>query len=283
MLLIILLILVTIAISGTAAFFSVYGLAHIFTTAFIPSIIMGASLEAGKLVIASFLYQFWNKIGVWFKGAIFSLIAGLMLFTSIGIFGYLTAAYQSGSIELNDNKQRVEFLTQEKTNYENRLVDINLQIQNVPAQYVSKKIELIKTLNAEKKDILDKLNTVSEERSKLMTTQLQSEAKVGPIIFVANALNKPVENSITYLVIFIMLIFDPLAMVMTIATNTAIANRKKVNTKTEDTVTPPSIEKNVDVSNTEVLTTILNKLNIMSDAVDKTNKRQQLNASTREI
>ena len=291
MFLIILLILVTVAISGTAAFFSVYGLAHIFTSAFIPSLIMGASLEAGKLVITSFLYRFWKNIGIGFKSTIILLVAGLMLFTSIGIFGYLTASYQSGSINLNDNKQRIEFLSQEKESYENRLLDINSQIQNVPPEYVSKRIELIKTLNVEKDDILTKLQAISDERSKLLSEKIQSEAKVGPIIYIAEAIGKPVDNSVVYLVLFIMLIFDPLAITMTVATNVAIVSRKNEKEKLEppvELVTPDSMDDGVEepvqqVDHTETLSQILSRLDNLSGSMDKSAKRAELAKASREI
>src|SRR6185312_2313297 len=144
MFLIILLVLITAAISGSAAFFSVFGLAQLFSGAAIPAIIMAASLEAGKLITASFLYQYWKKIKWMLKTYLIFAVLGLMAITSIGIFGYLSSAYQRDTITLKDDQQKIDYLAHEKNEYTTRLHDIDEQIKDVPSNQVSKKIRLIK-------------------------------------------------------------------------------------------------------------------------------------------
>jgi hypothetical protein len=262
--LIILLIFVTVGISGCAAFFSVYGLAHIFSSAFISTIFMGGFLEAGKLVAASFLYRYWVKLGLFLKTYLVFAVIGLMIITSIGIFGYLSAAYQTDTIELKENNQRIELLTQEKTSYESRLSNIDVQIKNVPDAYVSKKIQLIKQLNEEKKDILGKLNGVTEERTQLMSKKLTTEAKVGPIIFIANAMGRSADDATVYLIVIIMSVFDPLAVALTIAINVAIKDRQ--STKIEK---PKEIEKSEP--DTNPLDDISSRLDQLSNSNNKRN------------
>src|SRR5271157_4895512 len=76
-----------------AAFFSVYGISTLFAGAFISAVVMASSLEIGKLVGVTFLYRYWTKCNKFLK--IYLVVASLvlMIITSLGIFGYLSAAY----------------------------------------------------------------------------------------------------------------------------------------------------------------------------------------------
>ena len=95
---IIILIFATTAIATAAAFFSVYGLAFTFSGTFWSVVVMGASLELGKLVAASYLYRYWEKTNKILKWYLISGIAALMVLTSTGIFGYLSAGYQTDAL-----------------------------------------------------------------------------------------------------------------------------------------------------------------------------------------
>ena len=86
-------------IAGSAAAFSVYGLAKLFSGAFLSVVVMAGSLELGKLVTASFLYRYWNMIN-WFQKVYMTIATIVLVFiTSAGIFGYLSNAYQGATIE----------------------------------------------------------------------------------------------------------------------------------------------------------------------------------------
>ena len=99
-------------IAGSAAAFSVYGLAKLFSGAFISVVIMASSLELGKLVTASFLYRYWKVIS-WFQ-KVYMTFATLVLIgiTSAGIFGYLSNAYQGATLEFE--KQSTELIAVEE-------------------------------------------------------------------------------------------------------------------------------------------------------------------------
>ena len=227
MLLIWILGLVTIALSGSAEFFSVYGLAQVFSAAFSATIIMGAALGAAKLIIASFLYTHWKRVNILFKSALIFIILGLMGLTSLGIFGFLSAAYQTDSVDFKVVDQQVTQLNEEKSSYEHRLSDIDTQIQNVPSTKVRQKIQLINSLNKEKQDILDKLDTTTKTRDSLTSQKLKTEVKTGPIAFVAKAINKPIDVAVTYLIFIIMILLDPSAVALTVATNMAIRFKRE--------------------------------------------------------
>lgn len=227
MFLISLLIIVTIALSGSAEFFSVYGLAQTFPTIFFPVIIMGIALGAGKLIAVSYLFNYW-KVTNWFhKIYLLAAVLGLMIITSWGIFGFLGAAHQTDTIDLKTNQARSEYLIKEKTNDQNRLANIDEQIKGVGDTRVNSKIRLIKALNDEKKTILNNLDRIGTEQDQLMSKKLITEAKVGPIVTIANALHMSVDGATNFLTMLIMSVFDPLAVALTLAINVAISQRQK--------------------------------------------------------
>ena len=100
--------LAAFSIAGSAAFFSVTGLASTFHGTYWSVITMGGSLEFGKLVATSYLYKFWTKTHFILKTILLTLILTLMLITSVGIFGYLSASYQSDSIPLKQIEQKIK-------------------------------------------------------------------------------------------------------------------------------------------------------------------------------
>ena len=89
-------------IAGNAAFFSVTGLCDLFAGAFWSVVIMASSLELGKLVTASFLHRYWTTLSRWIKIYLVSGCLILVGITSIGIFGYLSKAYQGSTLQLNE-------------------------------------------------------------------------------------------------------------------------------------------------------------------------------------
>lgn len=284
MILVWLLGLITIILSGSAEFFSVYGLAQVFSGAFLPTIIMGAALGAAKLTIASFLYTHWKRINLLFKSALMVMIFGLMGLTSFGIFGFLSSAYQTDSVDLKVVDQQVSQLDEEKKGYENRLTNIDEQIKNVPDTKVRQKIQLINSLKVEKQDILSKLDTVTHKRDDLASSKVKTEVKTGPITFVAKAIGKSIDSTVTYLILLIMLLLDPSAVALTIATNMAIRYRKEdkqavieANEPTQSTKTPvssiPETEKNLDE--------FREKLDSVVDTLDKSKKKNEILNSIR--
>ena len=83
-----------LAVSGSAAFYSVFGLSKLFAGASLQVIIMAGSLEFAKLVTASLLYQYWDTIGKVLRIYLSIAVFVLMVITSGGIYGFLSGAYQ---------------------------------------------------------------------------------------------------------------------------------------------------------------------------------------------
>jgi hypothetical protein len=236
---IVVLILTTLAIAGSAAFFSIYGLAQIFSGAFLPVVIMSSSLEAGKLVAASFVYRYWNDISRAMRTYLIASIIVLMLITSAGIFGFLSQAHIATNAQLTETNSKVALLEEDKTRTEQlkqerlaRRKQIDDQVANLPADYVRSRQRLINEFNEERKRI-DKevvqydatIASDSKQISELKLTKIKEEAHVGPILFIAEAMGKDVNTAITWMIILIMFAFDPLAVVLTIGVNVALKLR----------------------------------------------------------
>lgn len=245
MMFIIVLILTTFAIATSAAFFSVYGLAHLFTGALIPVIIMGAALEAGKLVAASFLYRYASKIGVALKVYLATAILVLMLITSMGIFGFLTAAYQSDTLPLAEMQQKITSLKEEKDRTTERLSQIDKQIADVGPNYVRAKQRLVKEFADERKTLDNRLAEITPELQELEQQHVNVKAKVGPIMFIAEVMGKDPNTAVFWFVIILISVFDPLAVALTIATNIAIKLRKEEKDKEAEAAEGPKQEVSI--------------------------------------
>lgn len=243
---IIVLLLTTFAIAASAAYFSVYGLAHLFTGALIPVIIMGSALEAGKLVAASFLYRYSKKIGLAMKAYLATAILVLMLITSMGIFGFLTAAYQSDTLPLAEMTQKIESLKEEKDTKTERLTQIDKQIADVGPNYVRAKQRLVKEFAEERKTLDARLAEITPELQKLEQQHVTVKAKVGPIMFIAEVMGKDPNTAVFWFVIILISVFDPLAVALTVAANIAIRIRKEEKQEALEALEGPKQEVNFD-------------------------------------
>lgn len=227
MLFIIILMFSSLSISLCAGYFSVYGLANIFTGAFWPVVIMGSALELGKLVSASYVYKFWNKINFILKSYLILSIMILMIITSMGIFGFLSSAYQQDSIPLKEIEQTIILLKSEKTDIIFRKRQIDADIAALPSNFVSGRERLMKQYGPELIKINIRLDVIASETLLLSKDKLNQEAHTGPIIYIAKVFGKDVDNAIKYMILLLVLVFDPLAVILVISTNIAIKEYKK--------------------------------------------------------
>ncbi len=238
------LILTTLSIAGSAAFFSVYGLGQIFTGAFWPVVFMGSSLEAGKLVAASYTYRYWNHISRWLKTYLITAILVLMLITSIGIFGFLSSAYQKDILPLAEMEAKIEVIQEKQQNLEAlklekktqrvRLVDDKAtELANLPDNYATKKAQVSERyqVQLDKVDEIiagyeDQIRALLEEQQGLKVTKINQEIKTGPIVFIAEAFEANTDNATKWLILIIIFAFDPLAVALTVGANVALVERQ---------------------------------------------------------
>lgn len=238
---IVILILITLAIAVCAAFFSIYGLAAIFSGIFWPVVLMGSSLEAGKLVAASYVYRFRDSISMAMKIYLISAILVLMVITSAGIFGFLSMGYQQDALPLKQQEQQIVLLESERNELEifkkERLVrrkQIDADIASLPNNYITGRQRLMKSYGPELEQLRNDINLYTRQIgektiaiSKLKQKKLISEVHTGPIIFIAKAFASKTDDATKWMIILIMFAFDPLAVALTLGVNHAILQRKK--------------------------------------------------------
>ena len=241
MIFIAILLLTTLAIAGSAAYFSIYGLAAIFSGAFWPVVIMASSLEAGKLVAASYVYRYRKKISFLMKTYLVVAILILMLITSAGIFGFLSSAYQEDILPLEEMQTQIELYEQRKVQINELKLEritqrsrLDAQIDAIPGNHSTNRRKMRESqkdervqIDADLKQFAIELQVTTTEHHKLKTEVIQQRVHTGPIIFIAKVFDREVDDATMWMIILIIFAFDPLAVVLTIGANIAIYDRMK--------------------------------------------------------
>jgi hypothetical protein len=245
-----------LAVSASAAFYSVSGLSKLFAGASMEVIIMASSLEFAKLVIASLLYQYWDSINKVLRTYLSIATVVLILITSMGIYGFLSAAYQEtaskaggvdAQVELLETKkqnfiQQRDLYNTEKTNLIQGITQLQSGLAGNKTSYVDKKGNLIQSTNsantksfdkqldksnARQAEISSKLDVINDSIFKLDTKILETKTKsdtageLGPLKYLSALTGTPMDQIINYLLLVIIFVFDPLAISLVIAANFA--------------------------------------------------------------
>lgn len=219
----------TLSIASAAAYISIYGLTSIFGGYSIISVWSFGSLEAGKLIAASFAYRYWHKINLSIKLYLILGIIGMMLITSAGIYGYFTSTYQKDTVPIDEMTQRVVLLQQEKSELLKRKAEIDTDVASKRTAITKK--EMVEKGGAyydELQYITPRIRELTQELQKIKIKKLQTKQHVGPIVYIAKIFDLPVDNAISYMVVLIMFVFDPMAIILTICLNIAIMDRTPV-------------------------------------------------------
>lgn len=227
------------AIAAAAGFFSIVGLATTYGGSFWAVAAMGATVEIGKLFAVSFLYRFWNLISIWFKTVLCTLIFGVMLITSLGVFGFLTKANQVDMVAANQQTTELINLTTEQTTLTDRKKVVDEQMFGFAgATLTANQMKLVRELQQEQTTINKRL---SELRTKITTaqqTQVSQHAEIGPLMYVAKTLGYGVDVAVMGFTLLLVLVFDPLAITLTICANIALAHHRASNTRKSDNTQP---------------------------------------------
>ena len=231
-------------LSVTAAYYSVAGLTAIFAAATLPIIIMGGSLELGKVVATVWLHNNWKRVPYLFKVYLIPAILFLMFLTSMGIFGFLSAAHLEHSTTLGDGSAKVEIyddkITTAKQNIEaarNTLKQLDATVNltmdrttdagsvqsaaNLRKRQARERAELQKEISAAQGEIA----RLQELRAPLAVEARKIEAEVGPLKYIAalmygdNPDSNLLERAVRWVIILIVLVFDPLALCLILAAN----------------------------------------------------------------
>lgn len=236
-----LLLLTGLTISAVAIYYSVLGLAAIFAAATIPIYIMGTTLEIAKLVAASWLKANWNKTKSWLKYYMILAVLVLMFITSMGIFGFLSKAHLDQSIVSGNNQTQLQEIDRqiaiEQRNIDDATRVINQLDQAVQALIDANRIRgssgsiaVRKSQTEERQELNNIIKTsnsniseLQQKRLPLVQEKINLEAEVGPVKYIAafiygqNVDKDLLEKAVTWIIILIVLVFDPLAIVMLLA------------------------------------------------------------------
>jgi len=188
---------------------------------------MGSSLEVGKLIAASYVYRFWYKINFLMKSYLISAILVLMFITSIGIFGFLSASYQQDSIPLKEMIGLVEEYKADRVILLARKKQIADDIASLPNNFIRGRKTLIAEYKPESDKIESRLDQLRLDLTDIQKKKVSQESHTGPIIYIAKVMGREVDDAILYMILMIIFAFDPLAIVLVLATNSAITDRRK--------------------------------------------------------
>ena len=237
-------LLVALSLSTIAAWYSIVGLTAIFAAAVIPIIIMGSALELAKIITTVWLRKYWDRCTWIMKVYLVPAVIALALLTSMGIFGFLSKAHLDQGVMGGDSIAQVQILDEKiKTAKENieanrkALKQMDEAVDQVMARSDSEKgadkavsvrrsqakerVRLQNEIIAEQ----TKIAKLNEERAPIASEVRKVEAEVGPIKYIAafiygdNPDANLLERAVRWVIILLVIVFDPLAIILVIAAN----------------------------------------------------------------
>ena len=260
-------------IAFNAAFFSVTGLAKLFAGASLSVILMASSLELAKLIVAGYLYNYWEKINKGFRLYLIGATLVLVLITSLGIYGFLTAAFQDTFKTYSVTSKEKTFLQQKEKFWNEDVIRYDKELERIS--------ENISTLSSAKTQQIQYKDSDGNMRSSVSTTELKAAqsrivieeqnrkevqskrqiaadslqsiqlkileidtnvevgSELGPLEYLSGLLGKPMDVIINWFILIIIFVFDPLAIALVVAFNNAVKvdkgedDKKKVVQKRE--------------------------------------------------
>jgi len=233
-------------VASCAAYFSIQGLASLYAGQFLAVCIMAGSLEFGKLIAASYLDRYWKDINFLLKFYLILAVLVLMGITSLGIFGFLTSAFQQSHVKieiidsqkeiLNSKKlnilneiqnlnNRIEVLNQARLSQEKRLPELSKKAASPIYEDIKKSGEEIKIIQNRNETLTENLKTIDDEILSLKEKESKS-TDIGTLKFISEILNIKLELLVKWLTLIIVLVFDPLAVSLVLAYNNISKNKK---------------------------------------------------------
>ena len=295
-------------IAIAAAFFSVTGLSKLFAGASTAVILMASSLEFGKLISASFLYAYWDKINRALRTYLVIGVGVLILITSAGIYGFLTSAYQVTADQLGVLDKQVELVDLKKARFQEQLDGYNSEkvqlsqtiselskgLSNNILTYTDSKGNVVTTTSSATRRALElqlndsksqrdvvskKIEILSDSITKLDLSVLDIQqssdvaAEVGPLKYMAEITGKPMATVVNWFALLIIFVFDPLAVTLVIAFNTAL----KVD---EEEKLLKKVEENKEKKNFDLYNDELSDESTINENIVETNDNQDIDIPT---
>ena len=265
--------MVALVIEIVAAYYSITGLAAIFSGAALSIIIMGAALEVGKVVAAVWLKSYWNRASITYKLYLLPAVALLMVLTSMGIFGFLSKAHSDQNLVSGDSQAKIA-VYDEKIKVAKDNIDVNRRAlkqmdeavdqvmgRSTDEKGADKAVQIRRTQQRERARLLKEIETeqktisqLLEERAPLAAENRKIEAEVGPIKYIAaliygdNPDTNILERAVRWVIIVIVVVFDPLALVLILAAQQSLRwareDQRRAMTENDDrpamSIVPPA-------------------------------------------
>ena len=262
-----------LAVSGSAAFYSVFGLSKLFAGASLQVIIMAGSLEFAKLVTASLLYQYWDTINKFMRFYLSVAVFVLMVITSGGIYGFLSGAYQETATKSEFLDKSLAVLQTKQNRFEEQKTDLNIEKTQLNTTISDLRTSLSNptsvsywdensqsvittTSSSTRRALQSELKTAIEDRDNLnlkleavmdsvmrIDTELldleignEEQRELGPLKYLAETTGKDMGTVVNWFLLLIVFVFDPLAIALVVAANFAFAQIKRKEPKVKMSV-----------------------------------------------
>ena len=257
-----------LSVSASAAFYSVTGLSMLFAGASVAVLIMASSLEVAKLVIASLLYQYRKTLPKGLKIYLTTAAVVLVLITSMGIYGFLSSAYQETASKAGTLDSKIALVETKRDNIKTQLSVFNAEkesinksvtglrngLSNNVITYTNAQGQVMTSTSSATRKTLEKqldqaierqtqINSrVDELNTKLfdyeteiveVSTNSELAGELGPLKYLSGLTGIPMDRIINYLLLVIIFVFDPLAIALVIAANFAFA---QIHPKTKENI-----------------------------------------------
>ena len=250
-----------LAVSATAAYYSVTGLGELFAGAATSVIIMASTLEFSKLVIASVLYRYWNILKTYLKAYLVSALFVLVVITSTGIYGFLSSAYQDTSNKLGVVDEQLsqvelkktgldtkyELLLAQKQQITKSIGDLQLGLSNNQVQYKDAQGNILTSSSSSNRRALEKqLDDLNKREASVdiqieeltknieelslkeleLKTNLLNAGEVGSLRYIVKISGLELDTVVNYLILLLVVVFDPLALALVTVFNVITTSNK---------------------------------------------------------
>lgn len=267
-------LLMALAIASVAAYFAVSGIVMLFSAAFISAAVMGAVLEAAKLVSASWLHRNWKTAPKALKYYMTSGVIVLMFITSMGIYGYLSKAHLEHGFDASNIEAQIEPLDNRIERQQRKIQDAENSLEQLDS-VIETLIEYdkisgddgaraVRENQSEERQLhnetiteaQDRIAELRQEKQELQNRSREIELEVGPVIYIAELFNQDAENSldetVRYVILVFIFVFDPMAVALVLAANHSFmkANRRKKKPKKKGTKIK-TLPKEQNIQNSE--------------------------------
>jgi len=287
-----LILLSALTISCCVAYYSVYGLSKVFSGASIAAITLMSCLEFSKLVIATSLHTYWNKLEILFKIFFTFALITLMVITSAGVYGFLSHAYEITASQNKYIEENIKILSVKKNRFEEQINDFDIEKNSIipsivelrtqlsnpnQVQYVDRKTGQIvttssssgrKAVESQLQDAIERRNEISKKIESLTDSVSRLEiqiiedensnsaaAELGPLKYISRISGKSIDVVVNYFLILIVLISDPLAICLILLANKTGKFIKSPPRKEVEEVIPVKQDTAVKESETETVST----------------------------